>query len=75
MELIEIIKSKLAKAKDVVNVRVNAFVGQPVYCKTACDYTEEYYGYKCKMCNHFIPYGCEPWLPDECLNEEGYAEL
>ena len=26
------------------------------------DYEEDYYGYKCKKCGQFIPYGCEPWL-------------
>ena len=29
------------------------------------NYTEEYYGYRCIDCDQFIPYGCEPWLPDD----------
>jgi len=23
----------------------------------------EYYGYKCEVCQRFVPYGSEPWLP------------
>jgi len=26
------------------------------------DWGEEYYGYRCKKCPAFIPYGCEPWV-------------
>ena len=26
---------------------------------------EEYYGYKCIHCGMFVPFGCEPWRPDE----------
>jgi hypothetical protein len=33
------------------------------------EWKEEYYGYKCENCGEFIPYGSEPWEPDE---EEGY---
>lgn len=29
------------------------------------DWVEEYYGYRCTQCGEFIPYGCEPWMPDE----------
>lgn len=27
------------------------------------EFTEEYYGYVCKKCGLFIPYGSEPWMP------------
>jgi hypothetical protein len=38
--------------------------------KQLCEMTshawkEEYYGYKCETCGEFIPYGCEPWMPDD----------
>jgi hypothetical protein len=33
---------------------------------------EEYYGYKCINCEEFIPFGCEPWAPDEAV-EQGFA--
>lgn len=32
---------------------------------TSHKYTEEYYGYVCENCGLFIPYGCEPWMPDD----------
>lgn len=28
------------------------------------DWQEEYYGYECR-CGGFIPYGSEPWLPED----------
>lgn len=31
----------------------------------AHDWTEAYYGYRCRRCDLFIPYGCEPWMPTE----------
>lgn len=30
-----------------------------------CEWEEEYYGYRCKICGEFIPYGCEPWMPTD----------
>ena len=30
------------------------------------DWLEEYYGWRCRVCDAFIPFGSEPWLP---LNE------
>ena len=29
-----------------------------------CEWGEGYYGYEC-VCGNFIPYGSEPWMPDE----------
>jgi hypothetical protein len=29
--------------------------------RCACDYEETYYGWKCKKCGDFIPFGCAPW--------------
>ena len=29
------------------------------------DWQEVYYGYECKNCKAFIPFGCEPWAPEE----------
>jgi hypothetical protein len=26
---------------------------------------EEYYGYRCSKCLTFIPFGCDPWLPND----------
>lgn len=25
------------------------------------EWVEEYYGYRCKVCDRFYAYGCEPW--------------
>lgn len=32
-----------------------------------CEYREEYYGYRCAICEAFFPYGNAPWdeSPDE----------
>lgn len=27
------------------------------------DWSEEYYGVRCKVCDLFYPHGCEPWAP------------
>lgn len=32
-----------------------------------CDWQEEYYGWRCKNCDDFIPFGCEPWTPIDDL--------
>ena len=29
-----------------------------------CDWEKEYYGYRCKKCSWFVPFGSEPWRPD-----------
>ena len=29
------------------------------------EWVEEYYGYVCENCGLFIPYGSEPWMPDD----------
>lgn len=29
------------------------------------DWLEEYYGYRCRVCGAFVPFGCEPWAPDD----------
>ncbi len=36
----------------------------PHQCQ-ANDWTEEYYGYRCRACGDFVPFGCEPWAPDD----------
>lgn len=36
------------------------------------EWYEGYYGWRCKNCQDFIPYGCEPWAVDDC--EDGYPE-
>ena len=28
-------------------------------------WTEEYYGYVCENCGLLVPYGSEPWMPDD----------
>ena len=33
-------------------------------CKST-DWKEEYYGYRCKVCGNFVPFGCEPWMPEQ----------
>lgn len=33
-----------------------------------CDrhaWKETYYGYECKWCGAFVPFGCEPWAPED----------
>jgi hypothetical protein len=38
----------------------------PDYCRDdEHDWREIYYGYECTACGLFIPFGCEPWAPDE----------
>jgi hypothetical protein len=34
------------------------------YCQFWSDHDleEQYYGYRCKKCDLFIPYGSEPWI-------------
>lgn len=46
-------------------------MSKPLCCDEvgiAHDWDEQYYGYKCRLCQLFIPYGCEPWIDD--WNEE-----
>lgn len=48
------------------------------------DWIESYYGYDCKICGLFIPYGSEPWMPFDptdcpesylyCYGDEGGDE-
>lgn len=40
------------------------------------DWQEEYYGYKCRVCGMFVPFGCEPWGPEEDFadKDEAYDE-
>lgn len=26
---------------------------------------EDFYGWRCAGCDSFIPFGCEPWAPDD----------
>ena len=33
------------------------------------DWEETYYGYKCKKCDLFIAFGCEPWIDPEDVEE------
>lgn len=33
------------------------------------EWIEQYYGYRCQ-CGEFIPYGCEPWLPEEDIEDD-----
>lgn len=28
-------------------------------------WVESYYGWLCQTCLEFIPFGCEPWAPDD----------
>ncbi len=37
----------------------------PICNYHACIYEKEYYGYRCKHCGQFIPYGCETWVDVE----------
>jgi hypothetical protein len=34
------------------------------------DWKEVYYGYECRKCSLFVPFGCEPWAPDEDVEVE-----
>lgn len=36
------------------------------------DWTEEYNGYRCRVCQAFVPFGSEPWAADE-EGERGLA--
>jgi hypothetical protein len=38
---------------------------------------EEYYGYRCSLCDLFIPYGCEPNDDEEEEEDwfDGYQEM
>jgi hypothetical protein len=38
-------------------------------CKST-DWKKEYNGYRCKVCDCFVPYGCEPWMPEQELKNE-----
>ena len=29
------------------------------------EWEDEYYGHRCKICNQFLPFGCEPWRIDD----------
>jgi len=29
------------------------------------DWKEVYYGYECRVCGAFVPFGGEPWAPDD----------
>ena len=45
------------------------------YCQLWADHDleEQYYGYRCKKCDLFIPYGSEPWIVE--AEEEVYNLL
>jgi hypothetical protein len=38
-----------------------------VDCCSGTHMREEYYGWRCTVCDAFYPFGCEPWAP---LDEE-----
>jgi len=31
----------------------------------SCDWDETHYGHRCSTCGAFVPFGCEPWAPDD----------
>jgi len=35
---------------------------------------EGYYGWTCRVCGQLIPYGCEPWAPQEDDWDETWDE-
>lgn len=42
------------------------------------DWVEDYAGYRCRVCGDFVPFGCEPWAPDDYdvaeMVREAFAE-
>lgn len=44
----------------MANSREDTILTDCIHC-----WEEVYYGYKCAKCEQFIPFGCEPWLPEE----------
>lgn len=38
------------------------------------DWHDVYYGHRCRRCETFVPFGAEPWMPDEPYQEEDHGE-
>ena len=36
------------------------------------EWQEVYYGYACRYCDAFVPFGCEPWVD---VDQEQYSEM
>lgn len=55
--------SLIATPAEQRNEAVEAGQKSPSCPPTQHKWKEEYYGYKCEVCEMFVPYGSEPWLP------------
>lgn len=54
--------------------------GERARASAVCDmthheWTEGYYGYRCDNCGLFIPFGCEPWAPNDDNESDARREL
>lgn len=36
------------------------------------EWMDHYYGYECKKCGMFVPFGSEPWAPIDDYEEDEY---
>lgn len=52
-----------SKVEDHITIRSSCELFQ-------CDWKEVYYGYECRKCGTFVPFGCEPWATEEDVEED-----
>lgn len=44
--------------------------GDQVSCCMGDNIREEYYGWRCIVCDTFYAFGCEPWILDEPMKDD-----